>query len=383
MINNTQEQKKQQTKWSPNFFSNVQKTKDARKKLNLNIFGRVPAKEKIFFLQNLKTMIKAGMSLSESLKVLSTQTQNVKFKEILENITAHIEKGQTLSSAMSLYPKHFSEIFINMISAGETSGNLENILAQLYIQIKKDHDLISKIRGAMTYPLVVLMAMLIMGIGMVIFVFPTFIEIFEEADVELPFFTKILINISSFIQHHGIIALLLTVAFITGFLRGIKTKIGKKYFDLFLLKFLIIGPIVKKVNLARFARSLSSLLQTEIPLIKSFEITANVVGNVSYKEAINKAREEIKKGATISSSLARYENLFPPMVIQMIMVGEKSGTTDELLGEIAHYYEEEVDDTTRNLSSIIEPLMILGIGAAVGLMAVAIMMPMYNLAQQY
>ncbi|MFH1565089.1 MAG: type II secretion system F family protein [bacterium] len=365
MINKTSEQKK------------------TRKKININFLARVSAKEKIFFLQNLKTMLKAGMSLGESLRVLSKQTQNVTFKKILTEITTDIEKGQSLSTAMSRHSKHFSEIFINMISAGETSGNLENILEQLYIQTKKDHDLISKIRGAMTYPAVVLFAMVIMGFGMIIFVFPTFIQIFEEANAELPFITKILIAVSNFIQHHGIIAFVLTVAFAVGFSRGIKTKIGKKYFDLFLLKFFIIGPIVKKVNLARFARSLNSLLKTEIPLIKSFEITANVVGNTSYKEAINKAREEIKKGAAISSSLEVYANLFPSMLIQMIMVGEKSGTTDELLGEIANYYEEEVDDTTRNLSSIIEPLMILIIGAAVGLMAVAVMMPMYNLAQQY
>lgn len=361
----------------------IPEQKKLKKKINLNFLSRVSAKEKIFFLQNMETMIKAGVSLTESLKVLSKQTENAKFKAILSDITANIEKGYTLSSSMARHPKIFSEIFVNMISAGEISGNLENILEQLYLQAKKDHELISKIRGAMTYPAVVLFAMLIMGAGMVIFVFPTFIKIFEEAHAELPFITKILIGVSKFIQNHGIIALVATVAIIAGFLRGIKTKIGKKYFDLFLLKFIIIGPIVKKVNLARFARSLSSLLKTEIPLIKSFEIAANVVGSTSYKNALNKAKEEIKKGSAISSSLERYGNLFPPMIIQMIMVGEKSGNTDELLGKIADYYEEEVDNTTKNLSSIIEPLMILVIGAAVGLMAVAVMMPMYNLAQQY
>lgn len=359
------------------------KEKKLKKNINIPFLSRVSAKEKIFFLQNLKTMVKAGMSLAESLKILAKQTANAKFQEILTDIAENIEKGHTLSSAMAKYPKQFSEIFINMISAGETSGNLENILSQLYLQTKKDHDLISKIRGAMTYPLVVVFAMVIMGIGMVIFVFPTFVQIFEEAEAELPFVTKVLIGTSNFIQNHGIVTLIIIVLIIVGFLRGIKTKTGKKYFDLFMLKFPIIGPIVKKVNLARFSRSLSSLLKTEIPLIKSFEISANVVGNTSYKDALNKAREEIKKGATISSSLEVYENLFPPMIIQMIMVGEKSGTTDDLLAEIAVYYEDEVDDTTRNLSSIIEPLMILVIGAAVGLMAVAVMMPMYNLAQQY
>jgi type IV pilus assembly protein PilC len=354
-----------------------------KKKRDLRFWMRVSAKEKIIFLQNLKTMIKAGMSLADSLKILSTQTKNPKFKDVLSELTVNVEKGQTLSNTMKRYPQIFSEIFINMIAAGETSGNLENILNQLHIQIKKDHDLISKIRGAMTYPIVVFFAMFVMGIGMVVFVFPTFVEIFEEADAELPIITKILISMSKFINEHGIIVAMGIVLIVIGFWRAIKTKAGKKFFDLFILKFIIIGPIVQKVNLARFARSLSSLLKTEIPLIKSFEITASVVGNYHYQKALSKSIEKIKKGTTISKSLEDYPKLFPPMIIQMIMVGERSGTTDDLLNEIAGYYEEDVDNTTKNLSSIIEPLLILVIGAAVGLMAIAVMMPMYNLAQQY
>lgn len=360
-------------------------TKKTKKKMQINIkfLMRVSGKEKIVFLQNLKTMVKAGISLSDSLKILSMQTKNAKFKDILTELTSQIEKGQTLSNTMKKYPKVFSEIFINMIAAGEASGNLENILDQLYIQTKKDHDLISKIRGAMTYPMVVFFAMTVMGIGMIIFVFPTFVEIFEEAKAELPVITKMLIKMSNFMQDNGIITAVGLVMLIIGFLRAIKTKIGKRFFDLFMLKFIIIGPITQKINLARFSRSLSSLLKTEIPLIKSFEITASVVGNYHYKKVLTQSIEKIKKGATISSSLEEHPKLFPPMIIQMIMVGEKSGTTDELLNEIAGYYEEEVDNTTKNLSSIIEPLLILIIGAAVGLMAVSVMMPMYNLAQQY
>jgi type IV pilus assembly protein PilC len=357
--------------------------KQFNKEMDISFLQRVSAKEKIFFVQNLKTMIKAGMSLTEGLGTLAKQTKNKKMEKILIELATNVEKGNPLSKAMAKYPKIFSNIFVNMIAAGETSGNLENILEQLYIQTKKDHDLISKIRGAMIYPAVVLFAMVIMGIGMMVFVFPTFIEIFEEANAELPVITEILINTSEFIISNGLLTSIIVIVLIISFFRLIKTKSGKKIFHLFLLKFMIIGPIVQKVNLARFARSLSSLLKTDIPLLRSFEITSSVVGNVHYKNALDEAKEEIKKGTTISNSLQKYPKLFPPMILQMIMVGEKSGTTDELLNEIAIFYEEEVDNITKNLSSIIEPLLILVIGAAVGLMAVAVMMPMYNLAQQY
>jgi type IV pilus assembly protein PilC len=360
-----------------------QKVSKKKEPIKITFLQRVSVKEKIFFIQNIKTMIKAGMSLTESLQALEKQTTNDKFKGILKDIITSIEKGQTLSIAMGKHPKVFSNIFVNMIAAGESSGNLENILEQLYLQIKKDHELISKIRGAMTYPSVVLIAMLIMVVGMFTFVFPTFVTIFEEANAELPMVTQMLIGVSDIVNNHGLALALGVVAFIIAFIKIIKTKGGKKIFDIFLLKMFIIGPIAQKVNLARFSRSISSLLQTEIPVIKSFEITASVVSNSLYKEALLESIEKIKKGSTISETLSAYPKLFTPMIIQMIMVGEKSGTTDTILKEIANYYEEEVDNTTKNLSSIIEPLLILIIGVGVGGIAVAVMMPMYNLTQSF
>lgn len=357
--------------------------KEKSKALNLNFLKRVKAKEKIFFIQNLKTMIKAGMSITEGLQTIIKQTDNQKFKDILIDLSNGVEAGKSLSESMGKYPKVFTTIFINMIAAGEMSGNLENILEQLYVQIKKDYDLISKIKGAMSYPVVVLTAMVGMLLGMVFFVFPTFIEIFEEANAELPFVTKILIDITGFIIDNGLITLIGAIIVIVVLANLMRTTQGKKLFHLFMLKAFIIGPLVKKINLARFARSLSSLLKTDIPIIKSFEITSSVVGNVHYKKAILESIDKIKKGSTIASAVQDYPKLFPPMIIQMIIVGEKSGTTDDLLNTIAEYYEEEVDNITKNLSSIIEPLLILVIGAAVGVIAVAVMMPMYNLSQSY
>lgn len=348
-----------------------------------NFLGRVKTKEKIFFIQNLKTMIRSGMSLTEALKVLSRQTSNKKFQNVLTDITNRIEQGQTLSQSLGRYPDVFSEIFINMIAAGETSGNLENILDQLYIQIKKDYELISRIRGAMTYPIVVFTAMIIMLLGMVFFVFPTFIKIFEEAHAELPILTRILINGSQLIINHWIILGITFLILIIIAIQVLKTARGKKGIDLILLKMPLIGPLTQKINLARFSRSISSLIKTDIPIIKSFEITASVVGNHYYKETLLTSIEKIRKGSTIADSLAEYHNLFPSMIIQMILVGEKSGNTDSVLDEIANFYEEEVNNTTKNLSSIIEPILILFIGVAVGIVAVAVMMPMYNLAQQY
>lgn len=349
----------------------------------LNKLQTVGLKDKIFFTKNLGVMIKAGLSLGQALHALAEQTQNKKFKKILIEIEEKIKKGISFAESLKPYPKTFSQLFVSMISSGEASGNLEEVLKQLHRQMTRDHALISKIRGAMIYPVIVITAMISIGIGMVVFVIPKFMSIFEELNAELPFVTRTLMTVSNFAATNGLIVLI-SVIVITGVLIKIfKTSSGKNFLHSIFLKTPILAPIVKKINLARFSRTLSSLLKTDIPIVKAFEITARVLGNVHYKNALNSASEKIQKGEHIRSSLMQYNKLFPAVVIQMVTVGEETGALDSVLDELASFYEDDIDQTMKNLPTIIEPVLMLVLGLGVGFMAVAVLMPMYSLGQAF
>ena len=342
-------------------------------------FSRVPLKEKLFFVQHLSIMLKAGISLAVSLETLASQTKNKNFAKILIDISQQIEKGVGLAESLRPHKKIFGELFISMVEAGEISGKLENVLGQLYIQLKKQHELISKVKGAMTYPAVIIFAMSGIGIFMMIFVVPKITAMLKEFNAELPLPTKILISISDFLAAHGLLAAGAAIVAVLLIRQILRTPQGKYYFQSALLVMPIISHIIKKINLARFSRTVSSLLKTDIMIIKTFQITANILGNLHYRRALLDMSEKIKKGGQINEVVKAYPKLFPPVVTQMIMVGEQTGELDNILAELAEFYEGEVDQTMNNLPSIIEPLLILILGGGVGAMAVAIIMPMYSL----
>ena len=342
-------------------------------------FSRVPLKEKLFFVQHLGIMLKAGISLAVSLKTLARQTANKKFVKILEKMGGDIERGVGFAESLKPHKEIFGELFVNMVKAGEISGKLESVLAQLYIQLKKQHELISKVKGALTYPLVILFAMGGIGIFMMVFVLPKITDMLKEFNAELPLPTKILIAVSGFLIKNGILSALIFVAVIFVAVKILRTYKGKYYFQMILLKTPIVAPIVKKINLARFARTISSLLKTDIMIIKTFQITGNVLGNLHYRNALFQMAEKIKQGGQINEVVKGYPKLFPPVVTQMIVVGEQTGELDNILEELAEFYEGEVDQIMNNLPAIIEPLLILFLGVGVGAMAVAIIMPMYSL----
>jgi type IV pilus assembly protein PilC len=341
-------------------------------------FSRVPLKEKLFFVQHLSIMLKAGISLSASLKTLAKQSENKYFLFILNEVSLRVEKGMSFTDSLRPFEKIFGELFINMIEAGELSGKLEAVLKQLYTQMKKQNELISKVKGALTYPLVILFSMGGIGTFMLIVVVPQLTEMLQSFNTELPLPTKILIAVSSFISQNGILSVIILVSIVSGFTYILKTRIGKYIFQMIMLKFPLFSPIIKKINLAKFTRTMSSLLKTDIMIIKVFQITSNVTGNLHYRKAIVDMGEKIKKGGQINQIISMYPNLFPPMVSQMIAVGEETGELDNMLQELAEFYEAEVDQIMENLPSIIEPLLILLLGGAVGVMAVAIIMPMYS-----
>ncbi|OGF27154.1 hypothetical protein A2331_00165 [Candidatus Falkowbacteria bacterium RIFOXYB2_FULL_34_18] len=374
VVNFSQEEKKQ----------NDTQEKDAKTILEkidtfLLKFTRIPLKEKLFFVRHLGLMLKSGISLSTALQTLAKQTDNKYFQKILVDIGTKVEKGSTFADSLKQYQKIFGELFINMVEAGELSGKLEDVLNELYIQMKKEHSLISKVKGALTYPAVIVLAMIGIGTFMILVIIPRITSMFTEMNVELPLPTKILIGISGAIVNHGVVSGIITIFFIAFLIWGLKTYRGKYIFQSALLVLPIISPIIKKINLARFARNISSLLKTDIMIIRAFQITANVLGNIHYRNALLAMAQEIKKGGKISEVVSNYPKLFTPVVTSMIAVGEETGELDNILIELAEFYEEEVDQIMENLPSIIEPLLILFLGLGVGGVAVAIIMPMYSI----
>ena len=338
--------------------------------------------EKIGFVENLSIMLKSGISVTRAMQILVKQTKNVRLNAIIVDIAAQVEGGKSLAEALGRHEHVFSNIFISMVKVGEMSGNLDKSLEYLTIQLHREADLKSKVRGAMIYPAVIVAAMVIIGILMSIFVLPKLTSIFKEfGTVDLPFMTKVVIAIADFMSANAVITVLGLAGLIIGLVMFYRTFTGKRLFDVFCTRFLVIGPIVKKINLARFARILSSLLKSGIPIVEGLEVAGNSLGNIPYRELIIKSANEVRLGKNLTDTLSKDENLFPVLVVQMLQVGEESGTVEDMLSQLAVHYEEEVDTIMKNLSSIIEPLLLLFIGGIVGVLAVALISPIYIISQ--
>ncbi len=348
-----------------------------------DFFIRVPFVQKMLFVHNLEVMVKAGLSVVGALKILSEQVENKRLRAILAEVKNEVEKGQPLSDVLDAYPKVFPSIYVSMIRAGEESGKLEQALSQIAEQMKKSNELTSRIHGALIYPAVVFSAMLAIAAQMVVFVLPKIIGTFDELHADLPLPTRILSALVKFVAADGVFVLvgLVALAFLGVWL--VKQPRVRRQVHAFNLHLPIAGRIIKQINLASFTLTLSSLLQSAIPIIDAVRITAEVQTNVVYREKLFLVAEALKKGQTLSDILVRFPRHFPPMVTQMIMVGEESGQVEKMLGELAAYYGNEVDTTMRNFSTIIEPVIILGMGVAVAGMAVAVILPMYSLVQGF
>ncbi|MDO8626093.1 MAG: type II secretion system F family protein [Candidatus Magasanikbacteria bacterium] len=343
----------------------------------------IPFVQKIVFVHNLFIMTKAGLSIVDSLRILSAQSENKKLKRVISEIKSGVEKGRQLSEVLALFPEVFPPIYVSMIAAGEASGKMETALEQVASQMKKSHELTSRIRGALIYPAVILIAMAGIGIEMVVFVLPKIIVLFKDFNADLPLATRILIAIVTATGKYGIYMAIALVALVFGLIWLVKQPAVRRRLHAFNLFLPIMGNIIKKINIARFTMTLSSLLTSSIPITEAVRITASVQSNISYREALLICGEILKKGEPLSENLERYPRLFPPMVTQMIMVGEQTGEVETMLGELAGFYSDEVDTIMKNFSTIIEPVIILFLGLAVAGIAVAVIMPMYSLAQSF
>lgn len=356
-----------------------------KKKINrinfLDRFNNVPLKDKMIFARNLSVMISAGLPVSKGIENLSLQTNNKKFKNILRNIFEELQKGTMLSECLRKYPGIFSELFVNMVRVGEVGGTLSESLNIVATQLEKEHDLLGKVRGAMMYPAVILVAMTGIGVLMLTFVLPNLTSVFKDMEVTLPPMTRMIIAMSDFMRNHSIIFFALLVLFLLLLKIFWGSKSGKKFFGLMAVKLPIIKNIIIKVNCARFARIYSSLLKSGVSVIDALNICSSTLGNYFYKRAIDNSIDQVQKGVSLSVIIASYPKIFPPLVPQMLEVGEETGKIESVLIKLAEFYEEEVFQITKNMSSIIEPVLMLFIGTAVGIFAVAMLQPMYSLME--
>jgi len=344
-----------------------------------SLFKHVSLVDKLMFTRHLSVMIGAGFSLYQGIETLAKQTKNKFFKKILKEIVNNLKQGKSLAESLAKYPRIFNDFFVNMVKVGEKGGNLKEVLKVLARQMKKDHDLRSKVRGAMFYPSVILLAMVVIIILMMTVVVPKLMVIFQEMEIELPATTKALIAISDFLTSYFYIGILivLVITVIAG--NFFKTKQGKKALSWFFLHLPLFSKITRKINCARFARSFSSLMESGVPVVESLNVSAQTVNNIFYARSLIETAEEIKKGERIQSHLRNYQHLYPVLVTQMIGVGEETGELSNIMQQLADFYEEEVANVMENLTSVIEPVLMIILGAAVALFAISIIQPMYSM----
>lgn len=361
-------------------FSREEKDKKSTIEIS-KILKRVSVIDKMLFTRHLGVMLKAGLPFSRSIAVLSEQTNNAYFVDILQLIQEDIQKGSSLADSLAKHSNVFDDLFVSMIRIGEIGGNLEEVLNILYVQLKKEHELSSRIKGAMMYPAVIIFAMVVIGVLMMIYVVPSLLGIFKEMEVELPLSTQIIVFISDALQNHGIFIFLGVIVLAGLFFRCIKTPKGKRYFDYFLLRLPTINGIIAKVNMARFSRTLSSMIASGISIVEALKIISDTLGNTYYKESAKDACQHVQKGIELSEVVGKYDKLYQPLMIHMIEVGEETGTLEDTLKQVAEFYEDEIEQITANLSSIIEPILMLVIGGAVGLFAVSMIQPMYGIME--
>lgn len=351
-------------------------------KINLgDIIGRlrpVGVVDKMFFARNLAVMISAGLSLTRALDALSQESSQPKFQKIIAEVNSSVVKGKTFAESLRVHNKVFGDLFINMIEVGETTGKLTLVLKLLAAQLKKDYDLKKRVKGAMIYPVIIMIALLGIGAAMMIYVVPTLSQTIKELGVELPFTTQLIIWTSDLLVNYALWFLAGIVVMVLIFFRLLKTAMGKRIFDRLVLKPPIFGPLVKKFNAARFCRTLAYLITSGVPIVRSLEITATVLGNTLFRHAAEEAATEIQKGKQLQEILSAYPNIFQPIVIQLISVGEETGKISSMLLRLALFFEEDVSNTTKNLSTVIEPVLMIIIGVVVGFFAISMLQPIYS-----
>lgn len=344
-----------------------------------SFFSGIKNSELIIMIKNLSGMLKAGLSLYRALAVLQKQTKNATLHKVLVSLSDEINAGGTLSDGLAKHPKVFSKLFVSMTKAGEESGNLTDTLNDIGMNLEKANSLTKKVKGALMYPSVIIFAMMVIGIFMFAFVVPTLAKTFTELNVDLPASTKFIMFLGNFFSDHLILALFMLVGIAGTIVFLFRANFMAKYIDYMVLRLPVIGNLAKELNTARTARTISSLLASGVSITRAIEITADVVQNVYYKKVLMQARDEVEKGAPFSKVFDENLQLYPVMMTEMIQVGEETGKLSDMLLQIALFYEEEVSNKTKDLSTIIEPLLMLVVGGGVGFFAISMITPLYSI----
>lgn len=341
-------------------------------------FGGPSLTQKVLFAKNLAIMLKSGMTLVEALHTVRDSVSG-KFRSILSKVIKKVESGVPLSDSLSKYKKVFPEVFINVAQAGESSGTLPENLENIANQLKKDKDLITKIKGAMVYPVIILIATFFLGIAVSFFILPKIIPLFESLEVDLPFSTRMLVSFSNLVESHGIILFGSIILFLLGLFWLLRKPFLRPATHWLIIKLPIIGRISRNANLARFSSTLGSLLKSGITIDEGLEITRRSVGNHYYKKELFRISKKIKAGSRLSNELTQNDFLFPAMTAKMVKVGEESGRFEESFAHLAEFYEGEVDTAIKNFTTMLEPLLLLFIGSIVGFLALSIISPIYDI----
>jgi type IV pilus assembly protein PilC len=340
--------------------------------------GKITTKDLGVFTRQFATMINAGLPMVQCLDILASQMEKEVFKKVVSTVTTDVEGGATLAEALGKHPKTFSQLFVNMVEAGEAGGILDQILNRLAVYLEKAEALQRKVKAALMYPAVVFFVAIGATIFMLMFIIPTFAKMFTDFGGQLPLPTKIVLMMSDFLRSKWWLCAAVIAVGVVFFKRFYATKSGRGRVDAFILKVPVLGQVIRKSSIARFTRTLGTLISSGVPILNGLDITARTAGNQVVEKAINATRDSISRGNTIAEPL-KQSGVFPPMVTQMIGVGESTGALDEMLNKIANFYDDEVDTAVETLTSVIEPIMIVVMGVLVGGMLIAMYLPMFKL----
>lgn len=338
----------------------------------------VGSKDLVLFSRQLSTLVSAGIPLVQGLTILEEQVENKVFKKVVHAVREDIEAGLSITDALKKHPKAFDELYCSMIRAGEVGGILDIILERLSSYLESAETLRGKVKSAMMYPTVVSLIAGLVTIFLIVFVIPTFKKIFEGFGAELPFLTQMMINLSDTLRNFWYLLILIPIGAVVGLKQYAKTEIGRKNIDEFVLKLPIFGIILKKVAVAKFTRTFGTLVKSGVPILQALETVAKTSGNKVIEISIMSAREAVKEGERIAVPLKK-SNVFPPMVIQMIAIGEETGNLDAMLTKIADFYDQEVDAAVKGLTSMIEPIIIVVMGLVIGFIVISMFMPMFEM----
>lgn len=347
----------------------------------IEIGGRIKSKDLTVFSRQFATMVNSGLSMLRCLYVLEEQTESKKLAKVVGAVRADVEAGISLSSALEKHPKVFSRLYVSMVRSGEIGGMLDTVLGRLAGQLEKDDSIRRAVKSAMVYPLVIGVFAILVLVGMVMFLIPIFASMYADlGNAKLPLLTRIMVNLSNIMRSWwGLVVLGVVIFVIWGLVRLKNTEMGRMVWDRFKLRVPMgIGQIVRKLAIARFSRTLGTLISSGVPILQAIEITGHAAGNAVIEKAMIDVQQSVKEGEPITTQIAKV-SVFPAMVTQMIAVGEETGSLDAMLGKIADFYEDEVNASIKSLTSVIEPILMLGVGAIVGVVVISIYLPIFNM----